>query len=211
MLKQIIQSSALVTLIGLSACATIVEGSTDKVSVLTNPPVNANCNLVNERGNYFTQSQAPASVKKSRSDLKVTCNDAATGANGQSTLESEVEPWDFGNILLGGIIGLGVDWGTGAAYNYPDSVTVQMLVPQTYAPAAQSFVPGQYAPGTTAAPAYTPGYVPAPATTTTYYAPGTVATPGAAPYYPPAQTPTAPVVVPSPQPYYPAPASTVQP
>lgn len=135
----LVTSTALLT---LSACASIVEGSTDRVNILTNPPSNASCTLANSRGSYSTLGSGTASVKKSKSDLNVSCLDTQTGAKGQSTVASDVEAWAFGNILLGGLIGLGVDWGTGAAYDYPDSATVPLIAPVTAAP----FAPQGYAP-----------------------------------------------------------------
>lgn len=115
--------------LALSACATIVEGSTDTISLSTTPPTNATCSLVNQRGSYSTYTGAgpsPVTVSKSRTDLNVTCIDPRSGAQGQSTVVSDVEPWAFGNIILGGLIGLGIDWSTGAAYNYPESATIPM-------------------------------------------------------------------------------------
>jgi len=34
----------------------------------------------------------------------------------------------FGNIIAGGIIGAGIDMSTGAAYDYPSLITVEMGV-----------------------------------------------------------------------------------
>jgi len=115
--------------VSLSGCATIVEGSTDKINVVTAPPSNAACTLTNSRGTYNTFASGLAVVKRSTSDLNVVCADQSSGARGQSTVASDVEGWAFGNILLGGIIGLGVDWGTGAAYTYPNSTTVSLIAP----------------------------------------------------------------------------------
>jgi hypothetical protein len=108
----------------VNACASIVAGSTDEVEVVASPPANLTCSATNQRGSWMGTAPGSISVKKSRTDLELTCADPHSGVNGHATLASEVEPWVFGNILLGGIIGLGVDWGTGAAYDYPQQVTV---------------------------------------------------------------------------------------
>lgn len=146
--------------LALSACASIVEGSTDHVNILTNPPSNASCTLANSRGSYSALGSSAASVKKSKSDLNVSCVDAQTGAKGQSTVVSDVEAWAFGNILIGGLIGLGVDWGTGAAYDYPDSATITLVAPvaaapfapQTITPTFQPLPPVNAAPATNVTP-----------------------------------------------------------
>ena len=43
-----------------------------------------------------------------------------------ATAKSGFEPWSLGNLLIGGLIGLGIDWGTGAIHKYPDAVQVPM-------------------------------------------------------------------------------------
>jgi hypothetical protein len=150
---------ASLSLITLSACATIIEGSDDQIAVSTNPASNATCTLTNQRATYHASASSAASVKKSRSDMRVVCADPYSGARGESVVVSEVEPWAFGNILLGGIIGLGVDWSTGAAYDYPASTTVPL-----YAGGAASQQPVSYPnaqPSTSATPYYTqPGVTP---------------------------------------------------
>lgn len=168
------------TLLTLSACASIVEGSTDRVSILTNPPSSASCTLSNSRGSYSTLGSGTASVKKSKSDLNVTCLDPQTGAKGQSTVVSDVEAWAFGNILIGGLIGLGVDWGTGAAYDYPDSATVPMVAPIAATPldsqsSAPTFNP---LPAVNAAPATSFAPQPAPISSTPTVVAPTAGAPG---------------------------------
>lgn len=109
-----------------AACASIVEGSTDPVTVATSPVSQPTCVLANARGAWNGAASAPILVKRSRSDLSVSCIDPVQGTSGNATLASDVEGWTFGNILFGGLIGLVVDWSTGAAYTYPDHVTVEM-------------------------------------------------------------------------------------
>ncbi len=112
--------------LAVSGCASIVAGSTDPVKVITTPPSSAECSLTNQRGSWTGTTSSEVIIKRSRTDLNVNCADAATGMQGKQTLVSGVEPWVFGNILIGGLIGLGIDWGTGATYDYPDSVMVEM-------------------------------------------------------------------------------------
>lgn len=160
----------------LSACASIIEGSTDQVNIVSPISVPMTCNATNERGSWVGNMPGQVTVKKSRTDLNLACQDPRTGMQANGKLVSEVEPWAFGNILLGGIIGLGVDWGTGAAYDYPENVTVTSAaapLPVTYAPATP--VP---APAVVPAVPATPVIAPAPAITPTnssiqYYAPAT--------------------------------------
>jgi hypothetical protein len=117
------------SLLSLNGCATIIEGSRDPINIITAPATSATCTLTNTRGTYNTLVPSTATVLKSRSDLNVSCRDPRTGAEGKGTVVSDVEAWAFGNIIFGGLIGLGVDWGTGAAYNYPENATVLMSTP----------------------------------------------------------------------------------
>lgn len=153
-----------VSLLALASCASIIEGSTDQINIVTVPPANASCTLTNGRGSFSTFTPTPATVKKSISDLNVQCVDAASGAKGQSTVVSDIEAWDFGNILIGGLIGMGIDWGTGAAYDYPPSTTVSMVAPVVPVPYPASDVPNapMIAPGTMLAPTTAPTLAPAP-------------------------------------------------
>lgn len=166
----------------LSACATIVDSSTSKINVTTNPPANATCSAVNKRGEWNVATPGNMEVKKSKTDLNVTCTDPRSGVNGAKTVESTVDPWVFGNVVIGGLIGLGIDWGTGAAYEYPKDVVVPL---QQAAQPAYQYAP---APGTQLlAPASAPA-------ATTYIAPAgsqpVVVTPA----------PTAPALAPMPTP-----------
>jgi hypothetical protein len=43
-----------------------------------------------------------------------------------TTVASSTKGMAFGNILFGGLIGAGVDAGTGAAYDYPNTILVPM-------------------------------------------------------------------------------------
>lgn len=119
------------------ACASVIEGSRDPVKVVASPASDPACVLRNARGAWNTRAADSVQVRRSRSDLSVSCIDPVQGTSGDATLASGIEPWAFGNILLGGIVGLVVDWSTGAAYTYPPQVTVAMRgasVPASSAP-----------------------------------------------------------------------------
>ena len=116
----------LVSLMGLAACATIVKGSSEPIAVTTMPGSHASCTLTNGQGAVDVLAASTATVKKSRTDLDVVCADPASHLAGKIVVQSDVEPWDFGNILTAGL-GLGVDWGTGAAYHYPTKVSVPLF------------------------------------------------------------------------------------
>lgn len=115
---------ALVSLSFLSACASIVEGSTQNITVDTNPQMAANCELKNERGDWSVLTPGSVGIKRSKSDLNVNCT--APGYSGELRLSADAESWGIGNVIAGGVIGAGVDAGTGAMFSYDDRITVPM-------------------------------------------------------------------------------------
>lgn len=139
-------SSLVFATLSLSGCASIFAGSSDNIRLVTLPQTQAQCTLNNERGTWSGSTQNNVIVKRSKTDLDVSCVDSSTGAQGKQTLISDAEPWAIGNIGWGLLlpIGLGIDWITGAAYDYPDNVIVEMSnsLAQT-APPATSYVDPQ--------------------------------------------------------------------
>jgi hypothetical protein len=56
-------------------------------------------------------------VKRSKEDMDVVCR-APGYADATGTISSDFEMWTLGNLLFGGVIGLGVDLSTGAVNQY---------------------------------------------------------------------------------------------
>ena len=69
----------------------------------------------------------PGSVTVNRSygDMAVRCEKDGEDP-GVATVKSSTKVMAFGNILFGGIIGVGVDVATGSAYDYPGLFTIEM-------------------------------------------------------------------------------------
>ncbi len=111
----------------LASCSSIINGSSQKVQVVTAPPSSATCSIMNSQGTSSILASSQTMVKRSKSDLNINCADAR-GLKGARTVESELEPWFIGNILIpfGIIIGTGIDFGTGSAWGYPAEVTVPL-------------------------------------------------------------------------------------
>ena len=122
---------AFITLLAIamlaSGCATIVEGSSDTVTVDTRPP-GATCELKRDGQTiaFINPTPGAISVSKSKYDINVRCSkdeyEDAVGVVG-----SEFQAMTFGNILFGGLIGVAVDAGSGAMNEYPPIVTITML------------------------------------------------------------------------------------
>jgi hypothetical protein len=110
----------------LGACATIVEGSNQSVTVSTDPTA-ATCELKRDGETIGVVNPTPGSVKigKSRKDVQVTCSkdDYKTRT---ASLNSSFEGMTLGNLIFGGVIGLAVDAGSGAMHQYPSNITLHL-------------------------------------------------------------------------------------
>lgn len=110
----------------LFAGSTIVKGTDQQVSVNT-PGVNgAMCQLQSPAiGTRTVQPPANIILPKSKHNVAVTCQ-AQCYAKGVGTLASHTEMMTAGNVLFGGLIGLGVDAASGAMNKYDPGVEVVM-------------------------------------------------------------------------------------
>lgn len=107
----------------LTSCASVTTGTNQSISVNTEPEKGATCELHNDKGTWYVSS-TPGSVVVHRaySDLNIVCRKGEK--TGNTVVKSTTKGMAFGNILVGGIIGTGVDISTGAAYDYPTSISV---------------------------------------------------------------------------------------
>lgn len=119
MFKRLVASCILVCFIMvITGCATIIHGKFQKLEVSTEP-----------QGAIVTASDGrttttPGMLKIDRSKQTYTLNIKKEGYEDVNmTLKRGIDPWFWGNILIGGIIGIVVDMSTGAAYKFkPDKI-----------------------------------------------------------------------------------------
>ena len=110
----------------LPACATIVNGSSQTVTVSTTPPA-ATCTLdrVGQRIGAIAATPGSVRLDKSKNDLSVTC-----AKDGYQTATVTHPPRfsgaTFGNIIAGGVVGVIVDASSGANYTYPEDIRLDL-------------------------------------------------------------------------------------
>jgi hypothetical protein len=102
-------------------CASIVSGQDQIVSVATPNCPDADCKLVNDDGTYYVSTPGTVTVNREYDDMTVSCKKEGYEPV-MLSVSSSTKGMAFGNILLGGIIGGGVDMATGAAYDYPAEI-----------------------------------------------------------------------------------------
>lgn len=120
----------------LCGCATIVEGTTQQLSVTSFPEQQAQCTLTNSQGTYFVSTPGTVTVHKTKTDLIVKCQKSGFDDSAQ-VQPARLTAATAGNILAGGIIGIGVDAASGANYYYDSPVTV-VLKPAGNQPATST-------------------------------------------------------------------------
>jgi hypothetical protein len=116
---------ALLLLVALCAgCATVTRGSTQSVSV--DAPQGAICTLKSPAFGTRTIT-APNTIvlEKGPDNVAVHCKKACY-RDGSGEIASSFEEMTAGNILIGGIIGLGVDAASGAINKYEPEVKIAM-------------------------------------------------------------------------------------
>lgn len=122
--KRIILSSA-ISMAFLTGCATVTRGVNDTITVNSDP---ANANVVVSSGQ---RSKTPATFKLPRNKA-VTVDVSKDGYESQSIqvvpqIQGGGAAGMAGNVLVGGIIGVGVDAVSGAMYDLkPDQISVKL-------------------------------------------------------------------------------------
>ena len=145
---------------GLAGCATIVQGTTESVSVTTTPEEGAQCTLKNSEGTWYVTSPGSTTVHKTKHDLTVSCKkDGFPG--GETLAMSHFGGTTAGNVIAGGVIGLGIDAASGANFYYDSPITVDLTKPDLAMghPDSDKAAPAPAA--SAAAPAATPAAAPA--------------------------------------------------
>jgi len=122
--------------LSVTACASIIGGRYQKVEVNTlsaNQSVHADCMLSNGTGEVRVTTPATATVRRSSSNLSVVClQDGKQVA--QQTYDSSIRGLVWGNLIIGGLIGIAIDFSDGASHHYPDKLNVYL--PPAYASVA---------------------------------------------------------------------------
>lgn len=110
----------------LAGCSTIVKGTEQQVSVNTPGVTGAICQLQSPAiGTRTVQTPGNIVLPKSRHNVAVTCAAQCFGP-GVGTLGSHTEVMTAGNVVFGGLLGLGVDAASGAMNKYDSGVEVIM-------------------------------------------------------------------------------------
>lgn len=105
----------------LAACASIIHGGRQQVSI-SSTPTNARITV-----NGQPRGATPAVVELKRKDLHVVRLELEGYQPAEIALRRKVSGWVWGNIVFGGLIGLAIDAGTGGMYKLTPEQVVTTL------------------------------------------------------------------------------------
>ena len=122
-------SAALLVAVGLPGCATLTEPSDQNLlvqTVLDHKPLDGvGCVIYNDVGKWFITTPARVTLRKSAGALRIDCQKEGAGW-AYEKVDSKVDGNLWGNLALTAGVGYFIDKNTGAAYDYPATLTVVM-------------------------------------------------------------------------------------
>lgn len=113
--------------VGFSACATLTKGTTQQVVINTPGAAGAQCTLTSSAiGTKVVTTPATIVLDKSQDAIAVTCRKECY-QDGVGIIASNTEAMSAGNIVFGGVVGLGVDAVSGAMNKYNADNQIAMV------------------------------------------------------------------------------------
>jgi hypothetical protein len=111
----------------IAGCATITKGTTQAIAVNTPGAPGAECTPSSGAiGSRVVTTPATLTVEKSQEAITVHCRKECYH-DGSAVIASNMETMTAGNLVLGGVIGLGVDAASGAMNKYASQTDVLMM------------------------------------------------------------------------------------
>jgi hypothetical protein len=117
---------ALFALTQLASCASFLHGSNQSIQVSTwckDRQIPATCTAANAKGSWTFRTPGEVHVSKDFSHLKIACNSAFYNEV-SATVPSMLNVSTAGNVLLGGVVGAGLDVYLGSAFAYNRDVRI---------------------------------------------------------------------------------------
>jgi hypothetical protein len=104
--------------LSVAGCATITKGTTQPVAINTPGVTGAQCTLTSAAiGSKVVSTPATVVLDKSQDSISVVCKKECY-QDAAGIISSNTEAMAAGNIIAGGVIGLGIDAASGAMNKY---------------------------------------------------------------------------------------------
>jgi len=113
-------------LLSTTGCASLFGGTHQSIAVSSTPP-QASCALTRDGAVIGKVESTPGSVdiRKGNKDIAVSCEKPGYQI-GRAQDEADLDAWFIGNAVIGGLLGIGIDYATGAINKYDGQVTVAL-------------------------------------------------------------------------------------
>ncbi|MEK4034581.1 hypothetical protein WOC76_10920 [Methylocystis sp. IM3] len=116
----------LVTSTAMAGCATMTRGTTQTVAINTPGAPGAVCTLISPSiGTQTVTTPGVVTLAKGSSAVSIRCSKECY-SDGTGVLASNMDGMTAGNVVVGGVIGLGVDAATGAMNQYAPQADIVM-------------------------------------------------------------------------------------
>lgn len=112
----------------LSGCSTIIEGSTQTVNISTGMDKQIHAVITSSSGTMPVILPQALAVNKSSNDLVINIKDGNCVLPSTTIVKSHLNPWFWGNIIFGGLIGSTTDSASGAAWEYDNNILVNVAL-----------------------------------------------------------------------------------
>ncbi len=130
MIRELTVVAGLISLATLSGCASIASDN-DTTTYIQTVPELARCELKGDDFERVVVTPSAISLPSKAAPISVTCT-ADSFKPGVASLDTSVDGWIFGNIILGGVIGAVIDASRGAGMRYPEEIEI-VLEPEMFA------------------------------------------------------------------------------
>ncbi|MDE2421529.1 MAG: adenosine deaminase [Gammaproteobacteria bacterium] len=117
-MKKVFGLSVILSVILASGCASIVNSRTQIVNITTSNGAKVTANV----DGRTLQAPGVIGIDRSRIDKVITTQDS--NCNPQTMVSSKVDPFFFGNIIIGGLLGSTTDYSTEKMWRYDDTLII---------------------------------------------------------------------------------------
>jgi len=110
----------------LSGCASIIEGQSQNINITTSNNKNVDARIFTKSGIQEIKLPHHMTVQKNSQDITIHVKDGTCNKESTTVVKSRLEPWFWGNLITGGIVGSTTDSVTGAMWKYDETVIVHV-------------------------------------------------------------------------------------
>jgi len=121
-MKKVLIGLLLIGVVMFSGCATILGGGSHQTVSINSPkPFKGTMTYTDGKGMQHFTTPTTLSVERRSKDILLESKDEGFHT---TTVKSDINPWFFGNIIFGGLIGSTTDSVGGAAWKYQETVNL---------------------------------------------------------------------------------------